>query len=116
MSPKEQLVALKACLHGSRKRIYDNIVRAHRGQEMTDALALDIYVNVKARLMQFTETLMERQLRLRREWGALTKGRHMTALQFEAAWEELLAGLEEAGLAKTERVPCLHSKARPSAW
>ena len=27
----------------------------------------------------------------------------MTALQFEAAWEELLAGLEEAGLDKRER-------------
>lgn len=85
MTPKKQLVALKACLHGSRKRIYDSIVRSHRGQEMTDALALDIYVNIKARLMQFTETLMERQLRLRRECDALTKGRHTTALQFEAA-------------------------------
>ena len=46
---------------------------------------------------------MERQFRLRREWDALAKTMHMTALQFEAGWEELLAGLEEAGLAKTER-------------
>ena len=67
MSTKEMLVALKSCLHGSRKRIYDNIVKRHRGTPMTEELATDVYDDIKARLMRFTETIMERQLRLRRE-------------------------------------------------
>ena len=105
MSAKEVLVALKSCLHGSRKHIYDNIVRARcaRGTVLSEELSREIYDDVKCRLMRFTETIMERQLRLRREWDALSKTKHTTALQFEAGWEALLAGLEDAGLAKTER-------------
>ena len=80
MAAKEMLVALKSCLHSSRKRIYDNIVKARgtRGTVMTEEQSKEIYDEVKYRLMRFTETIMERQLRLRREWDALTKTKNMT--------------------------------------
>jgi hypothetical protein len=105
MSSKEMLVALKSCLVGSRRGIYDNIVKAKgtRGTVLSEELSKEIYDDVKERLMKFTETIMERQLRVRREWDALTKTRQMSALQFEAGWERILAELEESGLGKTER-------------
>ena len=120
MSAKEMFVALKSCLHGSRKRIYENIMKRNpKGSLMTEELSKEVHDEVKSRLMRFTETIMERQFRLRREWAAMAKTKHMTALQFEAGWEELLAGLEEAGLAKTERevffLPTSRSSARTLA-
>ena len=44
--------------------------------------------------------LGERQMRIRRNWGEFTKG-HLSALQFEARWEELTHELEEIGLGKS---------------
>ena len=69
MAAKEMLVALKSCLHGSRKRIYDNIVKARgtRGTVLSEELSKEIYDDAKCRLMRFTETILERQLRLRRD-------------------------------------------------
>ena len=90
MSPKEMLVALKSCLTGSRKKIYENMMKKQGSGALSDATAQEVYDEVRDRLMRFTEKLMERQLRLRREWEALSKGKHMTALQFEAAWKSCL--------------------------
>ena len=70
---------------------------------MTEVAAKDIYDRIKTRLMKFTEGVLERQLRLRREWDALTKTKQMTAGQFESSWEELLSQMDEVGLAKTAR-------------
>ena len=94
------LVAKKFCLHGSRRKIYEHITKKQKTDGIDDSQKA--YRDIKARLLKFCETAMERQLRVRKEWDSLTKTRHTTALQFEARWEELLTELEECGLGKTE--------------
>ena len=99
MSDKEMVITLKSCLHGSRRKIYDNILKQHRA---TNAMETDegpalIYLEVKGRHMKFLETSTERQLRVRGEWNMLTKGRR-NALQFEAEWEQVTHEMEDVGL------------------
>ena len=93
MSWPEMLVAKKSCLHGSRRKIHENIQKKRKTDGVEDPQ--QAYKDIKARLLKFCETAMERQLRVRKEWDSLTKTRHTTALQFEARWEELLTELEE---------------------
>ena len=73
------------------------------------------YKEIKKRLHRFTETAMERQLRLRKEWDGLQKTQGMSGLQFEAKWEALLAEPWEgrsgaAGASKPAKV------ARQAGW
>jgi len=98
MSDKEMLIALKTCLTGSRRTIYDNVYKAKKGSLDTDDGPGDIYRTIKKRLFRFLETATEKQLRVKGEWNNLTKTRGMTALQFEAEWEQIHAELEEVGL------------------
>ena len=98
MSDKEMLVALKTCLHGSRKKIYENVTKAKKLIAGTDEGPGEIYRAVKKRLFRFLETSTEKQLRVRGAWTNLEKTRGMTALQFEAEWEQVHADLEEVGL------------------
>jgi hypothetical protein len=51
--------------------------------------------------MRFLETPTEKQLRVANDWTNLTKAKGMTALQFEAEWEQIHADLDEVGLSKT---------------
>ena len=102
MSAPEKLVAMKGCLHGSRRAIYENIFKKCKGSDGLIEDADAVYKLIKLRLLRFCETAMGKQLRIRRDWDSLSKGRNMNALQFEAKWEELLADLEECGLGKTE--------------
>ena len=67
---------------------------------MTDAEKA--YQEVKKRLLKFAETSEEKQMRVRASYKHLVKTKNMTALQFEAAWEECHADLLEAGLPLTE--------------
>eukprot|EP00973_Karenia_brevis_P001834 250470-Karenia_brevis.AAC.1 len=53
--------------------------------------------------MEFLETNLERQLRYKCEWDALYKQKGMTALRFEAKWEETSAHLVEVGLPMTKQ-------------
>jgi hypothetical protein len=104
MSNKEMMVALKSCLHGSRKKIFENIVKANKTLYDTDGDGSadgpgQVYALVKKRLFRFLETSTEKQLRVQSEWENLTKSRGMSALQFEAEWEQVHADLEEIGLA-----------------
>ena len=98
MSDREMLVALKTCVHGSRRKIFDNVAKSNRDIQDTDEGPGEIYRAVKARLMRFLETSTEKQLRVRSEWHNLTKTRGMNSLQFEAEWEQVHADLEEVGL------------------
>ena len=59
-------------------------MKSHKSKVLCEGLAEEIYFEVEARLMKYTETLMARELRLRREWDSRSKGKHMNALQFEA--------------------------------
>ena len=53
---------------------------------------------IKARFFKLLETRVERQLRVRGEWNALTKTKQMNAIQFEAAWAKAHANMVEVGL------------------
>ena len=101
MNPTEKLVTLKGCVHGSRRVIYDNLVRSHRRDGKMESDPEDVYEEIKGRLLQFKESTMERQMRVKKEWESLYKDQHSTASQFEAKWEKQLADLAEAGLAKS---------------
>ncbi len=100
MADKEMLVALKSCLHGSRRQIYDNVAKASKDLLETDEGPGKTYFAIKKRLFRFLETPTEKQLRVSNEWTALNKTKAMTALQFEASWEQVHADLEEVGLGK----------------
>ena len=84
MSDREMLVALKTCVHGSRRKIFDNVAKSKRDIQDTDEGPGEIYRAVKARLFHFLETSTEKQLRVRSEWYNLSKTRGRTSLQFEA--------------------------------
>ncbi len=101
MPDKEMLVALKSCLHGSRKKIYENVMKANKEIFETEDGPGKTYFAIKKRLFKFLETSTEKQLRVSNEWHALSKTKGMTALQFEASWEEVHADLEEVGLGKS---------------
>ena len=64
MPDKEMLVALKSCLSGSRKTIYENVVRAMKVQMCTDEGPGEVYRTTKKRLLRFLETSIEKQLRV----------------------------------------------------
>ena len=49
------------------------------------------FKTIKARLFQFLETPTEKQLRISTEWERLYKTKQMTAYQFEAEWERIMA-------------------------
>ena len=73
MPDKEMLVALKSCLSGSRKTIYENVVRAMKTQMCTDDGPGEVYRTIKKRLLRFLEPPTEKQLRVKTEWVNLTK-------------------------------------------
>ena len=74
------------------------MVKAKKSILVNDEGPGQIYVVIRARLLRFLETPTEKQLHVRNEWQNLTKTKGMTALQFEAEWEQIHADLEEVGL------------------
>ena len=102
MNATEHLTTLASCLRGSKEKIYKLIYMKARklGTLETDPDA--VYDDIRARHMQFTETQMEKQMRVMAEWEALWKGSY-SALHFEAVFEEAVAELELAGLGKNQR-------------
>ena len=103
MADKEQLLTIRSCLHGSRRLIYDNVTKEHKHLYDQEDGHGKLYKLVKERLMKFMETGLEKQLRVRNTWNALSKTRNMSALQFEAEWEKALAEMVEVGLPQPPR-------------
>ena len=97
MQDQEMMVALKHCLHGSRKQIYENVLKANKKVDGVDENEYwgRVYRQIRQRLFKFLETPLERQLRIDGEWSQFHKTKGMTALQFEAEWERLHAELVE---------------------
>ena len=89
-------------MRGSKEKVYKLIYRKHRRLGTVEEDPDEVFAEIRARPMKFTETPMERQVRVLGEFDALWKG-NKTAHQFEAAFEEALAELELVGLAKNER-------------
>ena len=50
MTEKERLMTLKTCLKGSRKRVYKNVVKAHKNTMDTPGGSQNIYNEIKSRL------------------------------------------------------------------
>ena len=67
----------------------------------TKADPKSVYIEIKQRLLKFRETPLERQMRVKKEFDELHKTRNMSALQFEAVWENKLAELVKVGLGKS---------------
>ena len=57
---------------------------------------------MKDRLLEFKEGLLEKQPRLNGDWRTLTRGK-MTALEFQATFENIAAEMELAGMGKPDR-------------
>ena len=62
MSDREMLVALKTCVSGSRRKIFDNVVKANKDKADTDDGPGETYRAIKERLFRFLETSIEKQL------------------------------------------------------
>ena len=107
MADKERLKVLLSCLKGSREKTYKVLHKKHRTLGDVDADPGKVFDIIKARLMRFVESNIEKQMRVLSEWEGLTKGK-LSALQFEPQWEESLAELEAIGLARNERELCLN--------
>ena len=59
MSDKEMLVALRSCLHGYRRTIYENVVKSMKASMDTDEGPGEVYRTIKRRLFRFLETSTE---------------------------------------------------------
>ncbi|HIL58476.1 MAG TPA: zinc finger CCCH domain-containing protein, partial [Rhodothermales bacterium] len=105
MSAKEKLRCFGACLKASRAKVYKVVVRESKLKGLLDdAVAghAQVYDTVCARLMEFEESMLERQNRVEVEWNALVKGSR-TALQFLPMFEAAVAELELAELGMAAR-------------
>ena len=102
MSDKERLKVLALCLKGSRQKTYENLFRKHRALGEVETEPGKVFDIIKAKLLRFSETTMEKQMRVLSEWENLSKGK-VSALAFEPQWEQALAELESVGLARTDR-------------
>ena len=98
MPDKEMLIALKHCISGSRLLMYENVMRAMKPRLEEEGGHAEAYQMIKTRFFKFLETGVERQLRVRGEWNALTKTKMTIAIQFETAWEKAHANMVEVGL------------------
>ena len=102
MNDLETWVTLKNCVSGSRLIIYENLVKHYRAKGEMNKEPKELYQELKARLLRFMETSTERQMKARQKYANVYKGKHLTAHQFEAMWESVLAEMEECGLKKNE--------------
>ena len=101
MEASEMLATLGNCLKGSRKTIYDNIVKAAREDGSYQFEPDRVYRQIRERLLRFTETQADKQIRIKGEWAELTKHKNDSCLDFEAKWEKLRRERKKAGLIRT---------------
>ena len=58
MGHAERLVCLRTCLHGTRKMVYDSVVKTHDEDGVRDTSPQQLYKEIKDELMRFSETAM----------------------------------------------------------
>ena len=56
MAEKEMMMCLRSCLHGSRKRIYENMVKGDKELMTKEGGSEQVYKKIKSRLYRFLET------------------------------------------------------------
>ena len=62
----------------------------------------EVYRSLKDRLLEFRESLLDKQQRINAEWRTLARGK-MSALEFQASFESVVAEMELAGMGKSDR-------------
>ncbi|CAK0835569.1 unnamed protein product [Prorocentrum cordatum] len=102
MSATEMVRVLGTCLKGSRQRAYKVELQQARRSGRLSADPDEVYQSLKERLMEFKEGLLEKQQRLNAEWRTLSRGK-MSALEFQATFENIVAEMELAGMGKSDR-------------
>ena len=90
---------LATCLKGTKEKIYKFQVVKFRKLGTLDSDPDGVFESIRARLMRFSESALERQMRVKAEWESLWKG-NKTGLEFEAVFEEAVTELELAGIGK----------------
>ena len=83
MLPREHLQTLSTCLKGTKEKIYKLLVEKHRKLGNLEHDPDMVFGVIRTRLMKFSESDLERQMRVEGEWEALWKGQK-TGLEFEA--------------------------------
>lgn len=84
MDKNKMMSALKGCLYGSRRKVYDNIVKRYKKADGGPSMPEKAYEEVKDRLMRFLKGAMERQMRVKGEWDAFYNTKNMSALRLRA--------------------------------
>ena len=77
------------------------LIEKHRKLGLQDKEPDQVFAVIKTRLMRFSESDLERQMRVKGERDQLWKGQK-TGLEFEAGFEEAITELELAGLGKSK--------------
>ena len=65
MAPKERLITLKSILKGAKEKIYENKEKLFRATGEWDSDPEGCYLSIKARLLRFVETTMQKRTRLK---------------------------------------------------
>ena len=72
---RERLITLGNALNGSRKIIFENIIKPHRKHGDFTVDPGELYERVRDRLLRFRETTLEQQIRVKARWDNLYKGK-----------------------------------------
>ncbi|HIE71147.1 MAG TPA: hypothetical protein EYP98_13775, partial [Planctomycetes bacterium] len=102
MSDVERLRCLGNCLKQSRKKVYRVQLKEARRSGLLRSDPGAVYELLRTRLMEFRETLLERQNRYELEYGNLAKG-SLTALQFLPLFESVTSEMDLCGVGLSER-------------
>jgi len=99
MKVSEMLLTLGSCLEGSKKLVYQHLMRVARRLGRVKTSPQEVFDEVVARLSEFKESLLERQRRVQGEFEDLTK-RNLSALNFLPLFERACDELDQANLHK----------------
>ena len=97
MNDREKLLTLKPLLHGAKKQVYENIVRKYHKQGTLMDHPGKVYDEIKATLMKYQAGRTQLRLQVKTQYDNTWKGKNLTGLEFQAAWEKVLAEMKEVG-------------------
>ena len=100
MLPAEHLRTLGQSLKGAKLKTYDVAIKKARKLGYHDNDPDRVFQEIKDRLMRFSETPLQRQLRVSELWNNMSRG-SKTGLQWEVEFEDVIGELEVAGLGKS---------------
>jgi hypothetical protein len=102
MNDIERLRVLGNCLKQSRKKVFRVKLKEARNNGLLRSDPGKVYEEIRARLMEFRETALERQNRVENEYQNLQKGK-LTALQFLPLFESVTSEMDMSGVGLSER-------------